>query len=207
MSTLIFTPSNPFTYYPDPISIKVSGAVSYIWSPIESEFTPNGCNPTSNTDTLNFIPQKNIQYKVTGTDSFGNEIIEYIDILVKNRPMKILDRELIPVVLYNYVINRNEKKIIEILNKNIILRRNLTQFFKIQLPSQYSYAFQGKIGRGFRIPWYSILEEKNQNGSIIISFEEQWKLYKYLILNSNKFGNSDLNYLWNIMKNKFFVDR
>lgn len=202
LPNIILSKTDVTVYYTDEVYVKAIGGNSYKWVAINrSEYLPNSCYPTFDTDIMRFIPERDYEYKVTAYDGLGNESIAFLKITVIPKPMEILQNDLIPMSLYEDVIQRKKNIIIEKLKRDTNLLSQLTQFYNIQLQTAYKMEFQSKQGRGYRVPWISKYQITNQTNQMLLSFEQQYQLLQFLLRNPN----CNLNYLINIIQYNFVL--
>jgi hypothetical protein len=202
LPNIILSKTDVTVYYTDEVYVKAIGGNSYKWVAINrSEYLPNSCYPTFETDIMRFIPERDYEYKVTAYDGLGNESIGYVKITVIPKPMEVLQNDLIPMSLYEDVIYRRKNIIIEKLKRDTNLLSQLTQFYNVQLQTAYKMEFQSKQGRGYRVPWISKYQITNQTTQMLVSFEQQYQLLRYL-LNA---PNCNLSFLINIIQYNFVL--
>jgi hypothetical protein len=202
LPNIIVSKKDITVYYTDEVYVKAIGGNSYKWVAINrSEYLPDSCYPTFDTDIMRFIPERDYEYQVTAYDGLGNESIGYVKITVIPKPMEVLQNDLIPLSLYEDVIYRRKNIIIEKLKRDTNLLSQLTQFYNVQLQSAYKMEFQSKQGRGYRVPWISKYQITNQTNQMLISFEQQYQLLRYL-LNA---PNCNLSFLINIIQYNFVL--
>ncbi len=202
LPNIILSKTDVSVYYTDEVYIKAIGGNSYTWVAINrSEYLPNSCYPTFDTDIMRFIPERDYEYKVTAYDGLGNESIAFVKITVIQKPIEVLQNDVIPMSLYDDVIHRKKNLIIEKLKRDTNLLSQLTQFYNIQLQSAYKMEFQAKQGRGYRVPWISKYQITNQTNQMLLSFDQQYQLLQYLLRNPN----CNLNYLINIIQYNFVL--
>ena len=196
------TKNTYIVYYTNEVTITVSGGTTYLWEAInKSKYLPDSCYPTFSTETIQFTPERDLTYKVTASDGLGNESIGYIEIKVIPKPLEIIDTDIIPIVLYDEVINRRKKNIITILKQNNMLLKQLTEFYNITLQSAYKMEFQAKQGRGCRIGWITKYQIDNNKDYMMLSFSQQYQFLRYLLTHPN----SNFGYLINIVQYSFVL--
>lgn len=202
LPNIILSKTDVKVYYTDEVYVKAIGGNSYQWVAINrSEYLPNSCYPTFDTDIMRFIPERDYEYQVTAYDGLGNESIGYVKISVIPKPMEVLQNDLIPMSLYEDVLHRRKNVIIEKLKRDTNLLSQLTQFYNVQLQTAYKMEFQAKQGRGYRVPWISKYQITNQTNQMLVSFEQQYQLLRYL-LNA---PNCNLSFLINIIQYNFVL--
>ncbi len=198
--------SNIQIYKYDRVFINISPSNNIIWTPInKSKYLPSLCYPIFMESNINYIFERNIEYEIQGEDDSGNIYKKNIKIELLEKPMNILDIDLIPIVLFEPVLNQNKKVIIDILKKNRTLLNQLIQFYNIQLISSYKFEFQAKQGRGFKVPWYCRFNVVNENNNFLLSFQQQYQFLQYLLKNNNRYGKSYFMYLVNIIQFNFIL--
>jgi hypothetical protein len=198
--------TNVQIYKYDRVFINITPSINVIWTPInKSQYLPSQCYPVFMLSSINYIFERDIDYEIQGEDELGNVYTKTIRIQLLEKPMNILDIDLIPIDLFEPVINQNKKRIIEILKNNRTLLNQLIQFYNIQLMSSYKFEFQAKQGRGFKVPWYSRYNVVNDNNIFLLSFQQQYQFLRYLLNNNNRWGKSYFMYLINIIQFNFVL--
>lgn len=99
------------------------------------------------------------------------------------------DKLIIPQVFYNAVINRNVDQVIMIIKYNIGLSLNVVSFFDISLRGSFFYKLNSKFATPVKIPWKTYSKKP-----IILNFNEQYELYKYIVNAQNR---SNMGFLVN----------
>lgn len=99
------------------------------------------------------------------------------------------DNLIIPEIFYNAVINRNVQQVIMIIKYNIQLSIKVVSFFDISLKNSFFYKLNSKFNTPVRISW-----KTKSNKNIILNFNEQYELYKYIVNAQNK---SNMGFLIN----------
>ncbi len=190
-------------YYTDEVIVKAVGGNSYKWTAINrSQYLPDSCYPEFTGDIMKFVPaERDYEYKVTAYDGLGNESSTTLKINVLEKPMSVLDKDLIPIILYDDVINRRKNQIIEKLKKDNRLLNQLTEFYNVTLMSAYKMEFQAKQGRGYRVPWITKYQIVNEQNYMLLSFQQQYQFLKYLLMTRN----SNFLFLVNIVQYDFVL--
>ena len=114
-------------------------------------------------------------------------------------PMNIApyyDNLIVPQVFYNAVKNRNAEKVIMIIKYNIVLSLKVVAYFDTQLRGSFFYKLNSKFNSPSKIPW-----KTNQVKPVILNFNEQYELYKYIVNAQNR---SDMGFLINTI-NSYLV--
>ena len=99
------------------------------------------------------------------------------------------DNLIIPKVFYSAVKERNVDKVIMVIKYNIVLSLNIVSFFDISLRNSFFYKLNSKFNTPIKIRWatYSVKQ-------IIMNFNEQYELYKYIVNAQNR---SNMGFLIN----------
>lgn len=191
----------------DKVKLKVEGASSYLWKPIlpSDDSLPSSCYPTFYSDVVEFTPQRDLSYEVIGTDGSGGSSSIYFDIVLQDKPMDVLDIDLLPHLLLEPVLHKKKNKIIQILKNNQKLLNQLTEFYNITLMSAHNTEFQSKNGRGYRVPWVTSYQIKEDTSHLLLSFQQQYQFLRYLLNNTNPHGKSHFMYLINIIQYNFVL--
>ncbi len=193
----------------DRLYLKAIGADSYQWIPIPlTPYLAIDCYPYSLSSELKFVPQREFSYKLIGTTSTDTYTI-MIKIILTEKPNTVLDTDLIPVYLYDAVLQKNQKRIIQLLRKNNKLLNYLTEFYNVTLQNSIKYIFQAKQGRGYRVPWITKYQIYYEQKDLILSYQQQYSFMQYLQLNNHK-SNIALNgsyflYLMNVIQYNFVL--
>lgn len=109
-----------------------------------------------------------------------------------------LDKLLLPAPLYNAVINHRKNYILKYLEKHPKLALKIFQFNQT-LKMANSYNSQNKCGCYYTIPWYTYYQKINNKPKLIISFNQQTEMYRYMIRNWYPYPTiSNMRYLSNI---------
>jgi len=94
--------------------------------------------------------------------------------LPRNTPA-YYDKLIIPSIFYNAVITKNIPGLINIVKYNPKLSIAVIAFYNLILQQSFYYKKAGKAGIPYRIQW-----KTNKPGPIIINYDEQSELYKYM---------------------------
>ncbi len=125
---------------------------------------------------------------------FIYRIYEYL--VMSENPISInniryLDSITIPLILKDAVKNRNYNQLIEIYKRNQLLTRKIISFYYQQLAVSANFRSNNKSGISYTVPWYTVYE-KEKNNKLILCFDQQVNLYKWITINRN---NSDLGFM------------
>lgn len=204
-TNLTFTPATPTVYDGNLLNLSVLynnstyNNVSFTWeSNLFKGLKPN-CIYLKYGDTIKLNPYQNIEYKVTAYNN-NNIITEgYIAINVIQKTSDIIDNDIIPYYIYNYVIERNKNKLKEVLLKNKKLSKKIIVFYYTTLQTAYRMNWTNKNGISCKINWITHYQINNETNQMILSFEQQWKFFQYINLLKRKNIVSNFGYLLNIV--------
>jgi hypothetical protein len=102
-------------------------------------------------------------------------------IIPLNNNISLIDKEVIPNVLYDWVLERKTIKIKKYLENHPRLMFQIAQFNQA-LKVSNQYAANNKCNCAYQIPWITKYGKDNQKGnSIYLSFTQQVELYRYMI--------------------------
>jgi hypothetical protein len=105
------------------------------------------------------------------------------------------DRLIIPEIFYNSVIKRNINDVNNIIKYHPKLSISVVSFYDLILKGSFFYKKSGKNGSSYKIKWST--KEKNYN--IILNYNEQAELYKYITTSPWKYTN--MGFLINAINN------
>lgn len=114
--------------------------------------------------------------------------------LPRNLP-SYYDLLIIPEVFYDAVIQRNIKKITNIIKYHPKLSIGIISFYNLVLKKSFLYRKNAKFNIPYKIKWNTKLE----NHKIILNFAEQYNLYDYIVQLPWKFTN--MGFLINTINN------
>jgi hypothetical protein len=182
--------------------------IKYTWKLSLFSKLPDNCVHLLYGNSIIIHPYYNKEYEVTAYDS-NNKIITkgYVKINVIPKPPNIIDIDIIPLVLYNNVIMRNEKELTKQLIINKKLSKKIINFYYTTLQTSYKMEFTNKNGISVKIPWFTYYQEVNVINEMILTFEQQWKFFKFINNNQKKNGKtmSNFAFLINIV-NKIYLE-
>ena len=104
------------------------------------------------------------------------------------------DLLVLPSVFYQAVIERNTVKVNNLIKYYPGLCISIVSFYDILLKNAFFFKKNAKIGMPYRIKW-----KTNSNTNVIINFNEQVELYKYITTSPWKFTN--MGFLINCINN------
>jgi hypothetical protein len=189
-------------YYTDKLVLEAQGGNTYTWEPVKkSPYLSASCYPSFDTAKIEFTPERDLEYVVTAYDEMGNEDSTTLFIKVIDKPMKQIDIDILPIFLYENVMQRNTNQIIQKLKKNTTLLKQLTEFYNVVLMNAYKTKFQAKQGRGYRVPWITKYQITNQKNEMLLSFTQQYEFLQYLLKNNH----SHFLFLTNIIQYNFVL--
>jgi hypothetical protein len=197
-SNLIFTPENPTIYDGNLLNLSVnynlnSEQTAYTWkSNLFLSFPPNCVNLLYG-ETIKLHPYNTIEYKVNAYQNNKLVTSGNIKINVISKPSNIIDVDILPYQLYEYIINRNNIKLKEELLKNPQLSKKIIKFYYNTLQTAYRMEFTNKNGIEFKVPWLTYYQITNESNAMIISFEQQWRFFQYINFYQRKNDNVTLS--------------
>ena len=96
------------------------------------------------------------------------------------------DANIIPLVFYQSVIERNRKELVNNIKYNPQLTKEVLKFFQYNLASSFNFKKNAKFGAPVKIKW-QLIDYKE----IIMNFNDQVEYYKYIVArqsNQTNFG-------------------
>ena len=103
------------------------------------------------------------------------------------------DNKIIPSVFYPAVAVRSKSQMYSIIKSNPKLSKDILTFFFHTLANSFNFKKNAKFGAPVRIHW-----KLNQNENIIMNFNDQVELYRYVV--SRPFLQSNFGYLVQMIK-------
>lgn len=204
---LKFTPNQPSVFDGDLLIINVDYdkniSLNYLWkSSLMTGLTPN-CTNYKYGKSITLHPYQSISYNV---EAYHNELlvtVDNINITVISKPSEIIDIDILPYSIAQVIINRNEKELIKIMIKDKILSKKIINFYYTTLQTAYRMEWTNKNGISFKIPWLTLYQIKNESNAMILSFEQQWRFFKFINSNQTRNGQTRSNFafLLNVVNN------
>ena len=215
-SHLVFTPNNPTVYEGNILKIGVqliNGAkgpkgqndITYIWTPTNTIYLEKKCSNCKYGADLVLHPIQSVEYVVSAYEN-KNVLITSSSVFITTIPKtaQILDLDILPHRLVMPIISRNTKELQRELVKDPKLSKRIINFYYISIQTAYQMEWTDKNGAPLRIPWVSFYMVVNSINTMIISFEQQWRLYQYININTRQ-GSSNLYFLINTI-NQLFLE-
>jgi len=204
IAVIKFNPLIPTVYEGNIIIINIvnpNPTLIYEWKPYNRIFLDDSYVQNYGT-TFRLIPYKTQTFIVNGVDS-NNNLIAYSQITIKTieKPNYLLDIDLLPNEYYDIIINRNTKELRRKLIENKVLSQKIIRFYYNQILNAYRFEWTNKNGMQYKMPWLTYIQAVNETNEVIISFQNQWKLFQYIHMNQprNGYTKSNFAYLINIV--------
>jgi hypothetical protein len=124
----------------------------------------------------------------------NKENIIYCNQLPQHLP-SYYDKLIIPEIFYNSVIERNVDKVINIIKYHPKLSISVVAFYDLVLKLSFFYKKAGKSGSPYKIKWNT----KENNHNIILNYNEQSMLYKYIT--TSPWAYTNMGFLINTINN------
>ena len=190
VQSLIFNPNNPTVSQGNLLNISVanssgtsSTSINYIWRPTNTNYLPVNCGNYKYGSSLILNPMQSVEYVVSAYDINQNLISTgNVKINVVPKSAALLDLDILPYNLVPIILNRNQKELRAILFKDKILSRKIINFYYTTLQTAYRMEWTNKNGAPYRMNWVTLYMIKNDINTMIINFEQQWNLFKYINL-------------------------
>lgn len=206
MKELQFTPSNPTVYQSNLLKVSVNDAkdtssnvdnslITYTWTPTTSKYLPEYCANIKYGSYITLHPEKNLEFIVDAYDSNNTLLISSpIKIVVIEKPMNILDFDILPYRLSPYILERNLIKLREELIKDVVLSQKIINFYYTTLQTAYRMEWTNKNGMPFKIKWLNNYQIYNDAIEMVISFKQQWNFFKYINNNQTRQNYTKSNF-------------
>lgn len=203
LKELIFSPSQPTVYQSNLLKISVSDSssnvdnnlITYTWTPTTSKYLPEYCANIKYGNSITLHPEKNLEFIVDAFDSNNNLLISSpIKINIIEKPMNILDFDILPYRLSTYILERNLIKLREELIKDVVLSQKIINFYYTTLQTSYRMEWTNKNSIPFKIKWLTNYQIYNDTTEMIISFKQQWNFFKYINNNQTRQNYTKSNF-------------
>jgi hypothetical protein len=207
-SNLIFNPPEPTIYDGNLLNLNVNCSLStqnitYTWKSNLFNGLPSNCVDLKYGSEITIHPYNTVEYTVTAYSNSQILTVGYIQINVIPKPMNIIDTDILPYYLYNYIIERNKKQLEIELLKNKKLSFKIINFYYTTLQTAYRMEWTNKNGVSSKINWITYYQIQNKSNEMILSFEQQWRFFQYIHLFNRQNLNSNFGYLLNIVNNLY----
>ena len=211
---LEFTPKEPVVLdgnlleisvqYNNPNSNILPDMIRYIWTSNLFINLPNNCIYSNNNSSITLHPYNSGYYTVNAFNVSNATLLSSntVNIKVIPKTSNIIDVDIIPYKLKDYVFNKNKKALVKALLDYKSLTKKIINFYYTTLQFAYRYEFTNKNGIPFKVQWITYYQIKQNSNEMILSFEQQWKFFKYI--NQNKYSN--FKYLLNTI-NEVFLEK
>jgi hypothetical protein len=192
---LIFSPSQPTVYKSNLLKVSVNdistnvdnSLITYTWTPTTSKYLPEYCANIKYGSSITLHPEKNLEFIVDAYDSNNTILISSnLKIKVIEKPMNILDFDILPYRLSTYILERNLIKLREELIKDVVLSQKIINFYYTTLQTAYRMEWTNKNGIPFKIKWLNNYQIYNDISEMVISFKQQWNFFKYINNNQTR---------------------
>lgn len=113
-----------------------------------------------------------------------------------NKPTQVddfFDSNVIPLVFYQAVLNRNKKDVYTVIKNNPQLSKDLIKFYQHNLAWSFNFKKSGKFGAPIKIKWRLI-----NNKEIIMNFNDQVEYYRYIV--SRNYNDTNMGFLIHMIK-------
>lgn len=210
---LTFNPPKPEVFDGNILNISVSynnpnfpinpNLINYKWTSYLFIGFPQQCIYSKDGEAILLHPYNTTSYTVSAY--YNNSIISsaVIDVVVIPKPSSIIDIDIIPYKLKDAVLKKNKEELIILLKKNKELSRKIIDFYYTTLQSAYRMEWTNKNGIPFKVKWLTLYQTKNKSNEMILSFEQQWRLFQYI---NNLLYNSNFKYLLNTV-NEIYLEK
>jgi hypothetical protein len=165
---------------------ELNSELQYTWKSNLFKNLPNNCSTILHGNSIRIHPYNSIEYEVNAY--IDNTLITKgnIKINVIPKPPNIVDYDIIPLSLFNLVIERDSKQLSKELLKNPVLSRKIIKFYYTTLQTAYRMEFTNKSGISIKVPWFTYYQQVNEANEMIISFKQQWELFKFINNNQTR---------------------
>jgi hypothetical protein len=210
--TLSFNPPNPNVYQGNLFKINVSiisnlynnNSVNYVWRPTNTNYLPVECGNYKYGMSLTLNPMQTVTYVVSAYNNSNNSLIctgtVKITIIIKSPAL--LDLDILPYNLVPLILSRNKRELTKELVKDKVLSKKIISFYYNTLQTAYRMEWTDKNGAPYRMNWTTFYDVQNEINIMLINFEQQWRLFKYI----NAFGNrSNFYFLLNTV-NQIYLE-
>jgi hypothetical protein len=218
-----FSPPNPTVFEGNKIEVSIveldndnnqvsldnhSTNINYVWTPTTSKYLPPDQAGIKYGSNITVILYKSIEYIVNAF--IGNELVgtNNVRINIIEKPSNVIDTDILPASLYMSIKERNSKELKKLLLKDRILSDKLINFYYTSLQTAYRLEWTNKNGGIVIANWYSIYQQMNETSPMVLTFEQQWKFFKYIQLNQtrNRITPSNFAFLLNNL-NQLYLEK
>jgi hypothetical protein len=182
--------------------------ISYTWKSKLFNTLPVNCIDYKYGNNITLHPYTNQEYKVTAYQNNTILTSGNIKINVIEKPMNIIDIDIIPYILYKSVISRDKKSLIKLLKENKQLSQKIINFYYNILQTAYRMLGTNKSGNSFSVKWTTLYQIINESNEMILNFNQQWKFFQYINYHQtrNNITPSNFAYLLNTINQIYLED-
>jgi len=188
-------------------TITDTSNITYVWKSKLFDTLPSNCIYYKYGSTIKLHPYSTQEYNVTVYQNNNILTSGNIKINVIEKPMNIIDIDIIPYIFYQSVINRDKKSLIKLLDKNKELTNKIIKFYYTTLQTAHRMEWTNKSGISCSIKWNTFYQIINESNEMILNFNQQWNFFQYINYhkNRNNITKSNFAYLLNII-NEIYLE-
>ncbi len=178
---LFYYPSELSVYTGNRLFIQVTNPGDFVlhWKPLKTVYI----NPYPKEVGTSIIlhPYQSETYLLEAYDSSGSlQIVEKLNIKVVDKPMNILDIDLLPYEWVQTILQRDKKSLRNLAIKNTGLSKKIIFFYFSVLQTASRTFWKGGSGCSFPMNYLTFYQIQQENNEMIITFTQQWKFFKYI---------------------------
>jgi hypothetical protein len=180
---------------------------TYVWKSKLFDTLPPNCVYYKYGNNIKLHPYSAQEYNVKVYQNNNILTSGNIKINVVEKPMNIIDIDILPYILYKSIISRDKKALIKLLNENKNLVTKIINFYYNTLQTAYRMEWTNKTGISFSVKWNTLYQIINESNEMILNFTQQWKFFQYINYHQtrNKITTSNFAYLLNII-NEIYLE-
>ena len=204
VATLSVTSNNELNETNTETIIDISN-ITYVWKSKLFDTLPQNCIDYKYGNTIKLHPYSTQEYNVSVYQNNNILTSGNIKINVIEKPMNIIDIDIIPYILYQSVFSRDKKSLIKLLNENKQLTNKIIKFYYTTLQTAYRMEWTNKSGISCPIKWNTVYQIVNESNEMILNFNEQWNFFQYINYHQtrNNITKSNFVYLLNIINQTY----
>jgi len=185
--------------------ISNTSNITYVWKSKLFDTLPPNCVYYKYGNTIKLHPYSSQEYNVTVYQNDNILTSGNIKINVIEKPMNIIDIDIIPYILYQSVFSRDKKSLIKLLNENKQLTDKIIRFYYTTLQTAYRMEWTNKSGISCPIKWNTVYQIVNESNEMILNFNEQWNFFQYINYHQtrNNITKSNFAYLLNVINQTY----
>ena len=185
--------------------ISNTSNITYVWKSKLFDTLPPNCVYYKYGNTIKLHPYSSQEYNVTVYQNDNILTSGNIKINVIEKPMNIIDIDIIPYILYQSVFSRDKKSLIKLLNENKKLTDKIIRFYYTTLQTAYRMEWTNKSGISCPIKWNTVYQIVNESNEMILNFNEQWNFFQYINYHQtrNNITKSNFAYLLNVINQTY----